>query len=56
MGECTFSPKFNDFGDRRFILDIGPPNVRLEEPGESDPGSIINGGSGCPVIRKEIKK
>lgn len=56
MGECTITPRFGDFGDRKAILDIGPNNPRFDLREESDPGSIINGGSGVPVLKPEIKR
>lgn len=56
MGECTFTPRFGDFGDRKCILDIGPNFPRFETRDEADSGSIINGGSGIPVVKTEGKR
>jgi hypothetical protein len=56
MGECTLTPRFGDFGDRRAIIDIGPNNPRFDTAEESDPGSIINGGSGVPTLKPEGKR
>jgi len=56
MGECTFTPRFGDFGDRKHILDIGPNYPRFDTKEESDSGSIVNGGPGIPVIRGEGKR
>ena len=56
MGECTFTPRFGDFGDRKHILDIGPNYPRFDTKEESDSGSIINGGPGVPVVRTEGKR
>lgn len=57
MGECTFKLTIQpDFGDRRYLLDIPSNDVRFDTKDESDPGSIINGGSGVPVMRPEMKR
>ncbi len=56
MGECTFTPRFGDFGDRKHILDIGPTWPRFDLPEESDPGSLVNGGSGVPTLKPEGKR
>lgn len=56
MGECTLTPHFGDFGDRKAILDIGPNYPRFDTKDEADPGSIINGGPGVPVMTPEGKR
>lgn len=55
MGECTFTPRFGDFGDRQHILDIPRNDVRFDTKDEQDPGSIINGGCGWPS-KPELKR
>ena len=59
MGEFTFKlTKQPDFGDRQFIVDIGPtwPEELGRDLQQNDPGSIINGGSGVPVLKPEGRR
>lgn len=57
MGEFTFKlTKQPDFGDRQWIVDIGPTWLEQLGKDETDPGSIINGGSGVPVLKPELKR
>lgn len=56
MGECTLTPRFGDFGDRKHILDIPRNDIRFDTKEESDSGSIINGGPGVPVLKDEGKR
>lgn len=52
MGECTFTPRFGDFGDRKHILDIAANNPTFDTADEADAGSIVNGGPGVPTSNK----
>ena len=59
MGECTFKLTEQPiFGARQYIIDIGPtwPEELGRDREQNDPGSIINGGSGVPVLKPELKR
>ena len=57
MGECFIKPRnLPDFGERDWILYVGPNEPDVATKDEADPGSIINGGPGVPVVKPEGRK